>query len=110
MIDSCKNFIKKNLYGFKSLFYEMPQNLSISIDDKFDFEISKFLFTKNINDKRIFNKLLKIIKNKDISQKLNFINTSKNYLNEYAQPIKSRGFFLFLPIHFKAICAKFGII
>ena len=55
MIDSCKNFIKKkNLYGFKSLFYEMPQNLSISIDDKFDFEISKFLFTKNINDKKNF--------------------------------------------------------
>ena len=43
--------------------------------------------------KRIFNKLLKIIKNQDISQKLIFINTSKNYLNEYAQPIKSRGIF-----------------
>ena len=47
LIDSCNNLIKKkNLYGNKSLFYEMPQNLSISIDDKFDFEISKFLFKK----------------------------------------------------------------
>ena len=47
IIDNCKNFInKKNLYGSKCLFYEMPQNLSVSIDDKFDFEISKFLFKK----------------------------------------------------------------
>tara|TARA_B100001057_G_scaffold500364_1_gene614996 strand:- start:5515 stop:6198 length:684 start_codon:yes stop_codon:yes gene_type:complete len=47
LIDSCKNFMqKKNLYGYKCLFYEMPQEFSVSIDDKYDFEVSKFFFKK----------------------------------------------------------------
>ena len=61
----------------------MPQNLSVSIDDKFDFEISKFLFKKKML-RRIVNKLSRILKNKDISQKLNFIKISKIYLSEYS--------------------------
>ena len=43
--------------------------------------------------RKITNKLSRIFKNKDISQKLNFIKTSKIYLNEYSQPKKSKGIF-----------------
>ena len=43
--------------------------------------------------RRIFNKLSRLSENKDISQKLSFIKTSKNYLNEYFQPNKSKGIF-----------------
>jgi len=43
--------------------------------------------------RRIFNKLSRLLENKDISQKLSFIKTSKNYLNEYFQTNKSKGIF-----------------
>lgn len=47
LLDTAKNFyFKKNLYGHKILPYEMPYYSSISIDDKYDFEISEYFFKK----------------------------------------------------------------
>lgn len=47
LVDTVKNFsFKKNLYGPKIIPYVMPYYSSISIDNKYDFEISQYFFKK----------------------------------------------------------------
>lgn len=47
LVDKVDNFfLKKNLYGQKILQYEMPYYSSISIDDRYDFEVSEYFFKK----------------------------------------------------------------